>query len=577
MSPWIILGALLVLVPLFVLMTREYINRQKQSTTNLLVEKGAALIRSFEAGARTGMMGMRWGGSQVQRLLTETAQQPDIIYLTVTDSKGRILAHSDPENIGKSHGAALDLKKISSSKEVRWRLVRSPGAPDTFEVYRRFSPTYGHAIGHHHRLTADDWCRTHISPGDSSRPSGQVVFVGLDMGPVESARKEDVRNSVIMAFTLLLVSFAGIMLLFLAQAYRSTKTSFYRLKAFSDSLVENMPMGLVAIGTDGRIASFNQTAESVLRISAKNALGKTPIEVLPRSLSQLVDELKDEKGIIEREIECLVKGDKTMPLEVIGTFLQEEYGEFLGYVVLFRDLTQIRHLQKEVLRSQRLASIGRLASGIAHEIRNPLSSIKGFATYFKERYKQVPEDQKTADIMIQEVDRLNRVIGQLLEFARPMQIQEKPISLQSLIHHSLKLIEADLREKSIEIKATTPSEIGVVMVDPDRFKQVLLNLYLNALEAMERGGTLSVELTRDITEKGVQIIISDTGQGIKEEDMPHIFDPYFTSKPSGTGLGLAIVLKIIESHHGKIAVNSRRGKGTTVAITLPSSEEAKLP
>jgi len=226
-----------------------------------------------------------------------------------------------------------------------------------------------------------------------------------------------------------------------------------------------------------------------------------------------------------------------------------------------------------VQRSQRLASIGRLAAGVAHEIRNPLSSIKGFATYFKERYREVPEDQKTAEVMIQEVERLNRVIGQLLEFAKPMRIQEKSISIQDLIQHSVKLIQGDVNKKQIHIDTDISLEIDKMMIDPDRFKQVLLNLYLNAIEAMGAEGTLSVGLGRDEDDGDIQIVVSDTGAGIRAEDLPHVFDPYFTSKSSGTGLGLAIVLKIIESHGGKIRVESQPEEGTTITITLPSSRE----
>lgn len=577
-SPWIILGAVLVLVPLFVFMTVENINRQKESTTRLLMEKGAALIRSFEAGARTGMMGMRWGGLQVQRLLTETAQQPDIIYLMVTDSDGGILAHSDPSKIGKRHGTGLHLKDISGSQDVNWRQVPGGNGSQIFEVYRQFAPTRGRARRHqigvqHRRAGPRDWCRPHMHPGISGNDPGQVIFVGLDMGDVEAARKEDMRHSVVMAVTFLLIAFAGIVSLFLAQAYRSTRSSLSRLKAFSDNLVENMPIGLVAIDINGKIASFNRTAESVLKLPSGEVLWKTPGQVLPRPLRELIGELERGRGIIEREIDCPVRGGETIPLEVIATFFQEEYGGFLGYVVLFRDLSQIQHLKKEVQRSQRLASIGRLAAGVAHEIRNPLSSIKGFATYFKERYREVPEDQKTAEVMIQEVERLNKVIGQLLEFARPMSIQERPTSPQALIRDSLKLIEGDAKEKAINVKSSVPPEIRGLMIDPDRFKQVLLNLYLNAIEAMGNGGTLSVELRRDQVERDIQVIISDTGTGIKEEDLPNIFDPYFTSKSSGTGLGLAIVLKIIESHGGKIGVESQPGEGTRVTITLPSSKE----
>jgi two-component system sensor histidine kinase HydH len=214
--------------------------------------------------------------------------------------------------------------------------------------------------------------------------------------------------------------------------------------------------------------------------------------------------------------------------------------------------------------------LGRLAAGIAHEIRNPLSSIKGFATYFRQRYKDVPEDQETAEIMVQEVDRLNRVIGELLEFARPMDMQLRKTVIRDLIGSSLKMVEAQALEKNIEIKTHIAPEIDTVLLDPDRMNQIFLNLYLNAIQAMDEGeGVLTTDISRDGV-KEIKIVISDTGKGIVRKDLGKVFDPYYTTKPSGTGLGLAIVHRIVEAHEGEIKVESKQGTGTSVTIILPA-------
>jgi two-component system sensor histidine kinase HydH len=307
----------------------------------------------------------------------------------------------------------------------------------------------------------------------------------------------------------------------------------------------------------------------VLGHSSREILGKKANEALPRQLWTLTEELETEKGIMEKEIDCRLENGKRIPMDVSVSLLEGDGHTFLGYIILFRDLTEVQDLKKEVERSHRLASLGKLAAGIAHEIRNPLSSIKGFATYFGERYKEVPEDQKTAEIMVREVDRLNRVIGELLEFARPMAVQKKPTSIHSAIQHSLKMIERDAEAKNVEISTSLSPEIKEVLIDPDRINQVLLNLYLNAMEAMKTGGTLSVKLSRDGDHQKVKIDISDTGTGIKKGDLVHIFDPYFTTKQSGTGLGLAIVHKIMESHKGEVKVESEVGQGTTVSLLIP--------
>jgi two-component system sensor histidine kinase HydH len=326
-----------------------------------------------------------------------------------------------------------------------------------------------------------------------------------------------------------------------------------------------MPIGLVSVSAEGTITSLNQTAESILRLVVGKTVGQNGLSVLPRQMYEMLTTVKESGGTIGREIDYPLAEGKSIPLDVLATELKDEDGVFLGYVILFKDLTEIDRLRNEIERSRRLASLGRMAAGIAHEIRNPLSSIKGFATYFRERYRDIPEDRKTADIIIGEVDRLNRVIGQLLEFARPMNIQLKPTALQGFLQHSVKMIEQQAGERNITIKTDFPSLIGEIFLDADRMSQVLYNLYLNAFDAMDEGGTLSVGLSS--ADGGTATItIADTGTGIGAEDMGRIFDPYFTTKPSGTGLGLAIVHRIMEAHNGEIHVDSTPGQGTTISL-----------
>jgi two-component system, NtrC family, sensor histidine kinase HydH len=566
--PWIILGAVAILVPIFVFWTLQNISKEREYVVRLLTEKGSALIRSIEAGTRTGMMGMRGGGFRVQRLISETAQTPDIAYILVTDASGNILAHSDEEEIGKMHGTDLDLERISGSEKVQWRLIPGPEGASTFEVFRRFSPTRVPFRGPHGGRMQGPWPKEMREDLPPEQP--EIIFVGLDMGPIEAARKQDTTNTILLASILLLIGFAGVFSLFLAQAYRSTRTSLTRIKAFSDNVVEKMPVGLVALDGNGRIISFNQTAEATLRLTSDQAIGRPASEVLPRQVLNMVATLKDStRTAVAKEFDCSFSDGRVIPLDVTLSSLKGEDGTVWGTIILCRDLTEVQTLKREVETSRRLASLGRLAAGVAHEIRNPLSSIKGFATYFKERYRDNPDDQKTSEIMIQEVDRLNRVITQLLEFARPPVIQKTRASLQSLIQHSLKMIERQASAKQIQILSHLPPESKEVDLDPDGINQVLLNLYLNAIEAMDQGGTLSVSLSMDEGSPWVKIRVADTGTGINEEDLEHIFDPYFTTKQTGTGLGLAIVHKIIEAHGGEVRAESEIGRGTSVSVLLP--------
>lgn len=387
------------------------------------------------------------------------------------------------------------------------------------------------------------------------------------MGPIEAAHEEDTRHTIWMAILFLLIGCAGIISLLLAQGYRAARSSLSRIKAFSDSLVENMPIGLIATDAGGRLNAFNQTAETILKRTAGEVLGKPAEEILPGSCRELFRTLTAERRLIEREIGCTVADGRTIPLQVIAATLREEDGTFVGHVILFRDMTEIRRLEEEVARSRRLASLGSLAAGVAHEIRNPLSSIKGFATWFRERYRDNPEDRETAEVMIHEVDRLNRVITQLLEFARPLTMDRVPTVLSAVIRHTLKMVEGEAHRKGVSLTTDLSSEVGEILLDADRMTQVFLNLYLNAIAAMDAGGTLRVSLARQ--DERVRITVADTGVGIPKADLPRVFDPYFTTRSSGTGLGLAIVHKIVEAHGGEVRLESEPGRGTTAVILLP--------
>ena len=563
--PWIIVGAVVILLPLFIFMSLDSINRQKAMTTNLLAEKGEALIRSFEAGVRTGI-GMHWTSFQLQKLLMETAQQPGIDYLIVINKEGKILADSDPSQVGETYGKDLDLAGISVLRQVRWRQISNPDGADTFEVFRRFALTGAPFEDFHDDILPGP---PPVEPGSGAMAPDLIIFIGLDMSPLNAARMEDKQHTQWMALIFLLIGTSGIISLLMAHGYRSMKTSLFRIKAFSDKLVETMPIGLLVIDAAGRMAYINRAAEHILHFSSGEILGKVAAEAIPRPLVELVGSLQPEMGVLEKELDCPIGGGKTIPLEVIVSTLQEEDPSSLGHVILFRDMTEMQHLKREVARSQRLASLGSLAAGVAHEIRNPLSSIKGFATYFRQRYRDNPEDVRTADIMIQEVNRLNRVIGQLLEFARPMSINRQPTSLQALIQQTVKMVDDQAARQGVVIRTDLPPNVPDIEIDRDQMKQVLLNLCLNALEAMEKGGGLSISLTPS-GEKMIRIDVADTGTGIARGNLTRVFDPYYTTKPSGTGLGLAIVHRIIENHWGEIRLDSEPGLGTKASILLPN-------
>lgn len=546
-SVWVAASAITVLVLILGMMIFMQFQQREIQAQTIFIEKGATLIRSFEAGLRD-RADREKDIFYFQKLLMETAQQPDIDYIVVTDSEGDILADSDPSTLGLRYGRDLDMKKIAQSQEIRWRQTANPGGAGTFEVYRGFSP----------------W-RDGTAAG-SQRPL--IVFVGFNMDKIEKASREDFYRTVITAIILILIGSLAIVSLFLVQAYRTARASLSRVRVFSEALVRNMPIGLLAMDKDNRIVVCNEHACGLFTGDCPEILGQDVVRILPDALVRLLNKVNAPDGLIEQDISLPSEKSGEQTWEVVAAaFADEDVPE--GKILLARNVTAIRGLEKEVVRSRHLNAIGSLAAGVAHEIRNPLSSIKGFAVYFKQRLSGNRDDEETAEIMIAETERLNRVISQLIEFARPLTLKKEKTALTGLVQQTVKLIEGEARKNSVQIDVRAPEDLPAAEIDPDKIRQVLLNIFLNALAAMPGGGRLSVELSQ--RQDVLEVVVSDTGAGIDEKDLPRIYDPYFTSKPAGTGLGLAVVQKIMEAHGAFLQIESRAGAGTRVVLRFALS------
>jgi len=235
---------------------------------------------------------------------------------------------------------------------------------------------------------------------------------------------------------------------------------------------------------------------------------------------------------------------------------------------------EVQRLESEIQKQEKLVAIGNLAAGVAHEIRNPLSSIKGYATYFANLFPKESENQKAAQMMISEVERLNRVIGDLIGVSRPTDIQIEAISIKSIIDSTIQLLAQDAKQLGIELNVSGVDKIA--HIDPDRFKQALINILLNALEAFKENDFLNqmteppkVDILLSETLQDLFIEVSDNGPGVDKEHQRRIFDPYFTTKHKGTGLGLVNSSKIIEAHGGSISMQSTKGIGTSFTIQIP--------
>jgi len=569
-SPLMIIGVLAVLLPVFTIMTLDRMERQEEHIRDSLLARGMSLIRTFEAGTRTGMLTMEWGFQRIQSMLSETAVQPDISYIIITDGQGRILAHSDADRVGETFEGWAELGPLPDEPfQLSHRSRQLDGQP-VFEVYKRFVPlrSGSNGRGRHgrhsgmERMMKFKFCEKDFDAGVFKRKD-HFIFAGLSMKRVEKLKKRTTRQIIGRGILFFVLGCAGIISLLAFQAYRSAKASLDRVKAFSDNVVQNMPSGLVTLNLDYRISSANRAARKIL--------GNIPETAWPPMI-QLATELSGTRTAVTREVVLRPSGPNELRLDMTASSILDDNGRAQGFIFLFRDLTQFKELKKEVETNRRLAAIGKLAGGVAHEIRNPLSSIKGFATYFAKRYEDEVDDAETAKIMVQEVERINRSVTQLLEFAKPMAVVIKSVEIEPLLHHSLKLVSHDLDKKQIRSRVRLNTCHDTIFTDPDRINQVLLNLYMNAVNAMADHGKLEVAVADTQDNKGIEIRVQDTGCGIEAKDVESIFDPYFTTRPKGTGLGLSIVHRIVENLKGEIRVESEPGKGSCFILVLPLVE-----
>ena len=601
-SPWAVIGMSLILVIVVLVLAFMNYNREKQYMGRILSEKGSALIKAFEAGTRTGMMGMLGEGPNLQVLMQEIATQPDILYIAVVDSSGEILAHSNNVEIGQQFISEKAMANLNVTKDIQWRVVTESDHPKSFEVYERFLPALGQRsqsipsspmqqrrrdmmqrmMGRRSGEKSDDWCQPGWMSGlkqdrildPAERPA---IFIGMDVAPFEEAIAEDISLTLTMSGILLLLGLGGVVSLFWMQSHMRSKKMLQGSQALTEEMVANIPEGLVVCDPHGRITYVNEIALNLLEYDSKETeqiVGQLADTVLPKQLWELRSSVSKENPVVEKEMELIQSSNRKLPVTTVVTDIITNDGAYVGQLFMIRDLSQVKELQDEVRKADRMAAIGHLAAGVAHEVRNPLSSIKGYATYFGSLFDEGSDNRKAAEVMTSEVDRLNRVISELLEMARPADIKLRETEVVTLLESSMRLVKQEADNAGVSVSLDISAEVGSIPLDPDRMTQAMINLYVNAIQAMPEGGKLDVDVSRQ--EGAILLKVSDTGTGLPEGEASRVFDPYFTTKQTGTGLGLAIVSKIIEAHSGEVQVEHTGPNGTTFSISIPTKSEGAV-
>jgi two-component system, NtrC family, sensor histidine kinase HydH len=528
-------------------------NREEELLKDHLKRQGITVIRALEAASRSGMMDMMWGDNQIRSLFRETAKGPNIDRILLVDKNGEVITDSGPDS---SDWQAEKLVLPISPKETFTVIYEKKSNINIFRVIRTYDPITNNPYSQ--KGWMDNCCN------GSSESSPRYIVLDLKMQEYQAAQDEDVRLAVFSGLILFIIGSAALYFLLLAQNYYVASRTLKTMESYTRNVVESMPNGLISLDKEQCIETINRNAILLLKLDGSQIIGRPLGEVL--SNCKLPETFLPGENIFQKQVECHLNDGTTIPLSTTSSQLRDETGQVIGSVIMLRDLREIRSLEKQVERSERLASLGRMAAGIAHEIRNPLGSIKGFAQYFRNKFSAGSEDQNYATVMVNEVDRLNRVIQDLLNFAKPQEPKLGRVDLQSIIRHSLNLVLPELRSKNIKIVENIAGGPSIIIADADMITQVFLNLFLNAIEAIERDGEIGISLMEK--NEQYEISVRDSGGGITEENLPHIFDPFFTSKKDGTGLGLAVVYRIIENHNGTIEVESKIPSGTSFHIVF---------
>jgi two-component system sensor histidine kinase HydH len=591
-SPWLLGAACILLLLVIAFFAVSNYTREKQLIKSAIEQKGLTLVRFINSAVRDSVRSKLMDPSyekweiHMQAALELAAEQPGVDSIVLADKNGNIVVAADEKNSTRKTVDPEELELIrlvSATEEPRWR-TQIIQQSETGEKKALLASAYaipglsggmknnGHRgmgsgrfrFSQHFSAFQEDLERLHnLAP---------VYLVQLDLSQFTAPLNRQLIQIILELAAIALVGLGGTLSFFTLRGLKGSEKKLAKMRTFNEIVVSSLPVGLIATDENGLIQVCNGAAAKIIQLDQYKSIGKNHKECLPAALYQMLGE-KNDSGNERKEIFLAPDSEKsgqTLDVTVVTVSATSEIPA--GAVMLLRDLTQVKQLEAELQRNERLAVIGKMAAGVAHELRNPLSSIKGLALLLKGKLEKESSDTMAVNTLVSEVERLNRSIGELLDYAKPGDLLRQPCAIEGIIEKTLSLIEPDLASLGVIVEKDLGADIPLVVVDQDKISQVLLNIFLNSLQALEDN---SLERHLNIYIRGtgntVLVRITDNGSGIAPEHLKRIFDPYFTTKSSGTGLGLALSLKIIEEHGGKLLVSSVPGKQTEVQLLLPSS------
>ena len=540
------------LILLLVFSILQNINRAQDRMESFLLQKGETVIMAVEAGMRTSMMHFMGGGDPLQTLITESSREEDIAFIRIMKRDGEILNQTD--NAPTVRLTDAEKERILDSDRPIAHFEKTTGM---FILSKRFQ---WHAAGFGMPMMMGGSQR-----GERWELTDGIISVGLLTKEFDHARREDVHHAMFMGAILFLVGGAGLYLLFLYHGMRVAQSTLANMTLYTNNVIESIPVGIITLDPEERIVSYNRKTEEILGRSLEQGENiHRAFPGCPMDCSAIC------RTVLEHSVECSTQDGKNVPVKIGGSSLVNNMGEVIGKVLIVRDMSVLRDMEEQLERSRRMAALGKMAAGIAHEIRNPLGTLRGFAQYFGNQAGASLESKGYADLMVSEVDRLNRTISGLLQFARPREPQFVQVVLDELLAKTVALLEGDFADHGLNFHWQCSPRLAFE-ADPDLLLQVCMNLLQNSIHATPSGGQVSLTGAEDGHQ--IRICVTDTGCGMTGQEQEKMFDPFFTTRKTGTGLGLAVSHQIVEQHRGGFEVETAPGEGTSVTVVLPKNRE----
>jgi two-component system, NtrC family, sensor histidine kinase PilS len=378
--------------------------------------------------------------------------------------------------------------------------------------------------------------------------------------------------------TALLTSYVSAKLQKTSQELDAKRRRVAELQALNENVVESIPSGLVTVSPNGTVSFANPAARQILPAATGWIVGRhlTEVGLFTGEEWDSIRHRLESEAVVRGEKGLLPAGGEPLSIGYALTPLNTFDGKSYGYTLIFQDLTEMKRLEAHVRLKDRMAAVGELSAGIAHEIRNPLAAISGSVQVLKNSDALSPQERRLMSIILKESERLNKSIADFLRFVRPHETRALEFDIAASLNETLDLLSnsAELRPDH-EIRRNIVPASFLTAGDPDQIRQVFWNLARNAIQAMPDGGALTVATTLD--RSSYRIHFSDGGRGMSEADQRRLFQPYRTSFPTGTGLGMAISYSIVQAHAGRIEVESREGAGSTITVSLPVRAAVPAP